>query len=90
MDYMWQKKTSSLQNNEMSESFEDETVSSASANRSRLFAEKLVFSYPVWQGHIEFGEEYTSSRFATDYITDATLLSSSDSRVYEHNIAGFV
>lgn len=90
MDYMWQKKSSSLQNNEMSESFEDETVSSASANRSRLFAEKLVFSYPVWQGHIEFGEEYTSSRFATDYITDATLLSSSDSRVYEHNIAGFV
>lgn len=90
MDYMWQKKTSALLNDELSGSFEDEKVSSSSANHSRLFAEKLVFSYPVWQGRVEFGEEYTSSRFATDYITDALSLSSADSRVDENNVAGFV
>lgn len=67
-----------------------QNVSSATANHSRLFAEKLVFSYPVWKGRIEFGEEYTSSRFATDYITDAALLASTNSRVNETNIAGFV
>lgn len=90
MDFMWQKKTSNLANDEISENFDDTKVSSATANHSRLFAEKLVFSYPVWKGRIEFGEEYTSSRFATDYITDAALLASTNSRVNETNIAGFV
>lgn len=89
-DFMWQKKASDLLNNETSGNFEDARVSSRTTNRSRLFAEKLVLSYPVWKGKFEFGEEYTSSRFATDYITDASLLASADSRVDENNIAGFV
>ena len=90
MDYMWQKKTSALSNNEHSGNFEDARVSSGTIDHSRLFAEKLVFSYPVWKGGVEFGEEYTSSRFATDYTTNAYLLTSADSRVDESNMAGFV
>lgn len=89
-DFMWQKKNSDLFNNEVSGNFEDAQVGSHTTNHSRLFAEKLVLSYPVWKGSVEFGEEYTSSRFATDYITDASLLTSADSRVDENNIAGFV
>ncbi len=90
MDFMWQKSTSDLLNNESSGNFEDAKVSSATTNHSRLFAEKLVLSYPVWKGGIEFGQEYTSSRFATDYTTDASMLASAASRVDESNIAGFV
>lgn len=90
MDFMWQKKTSDLINTETSDSFEDALVTSGTTNHSRLFAEKLVFSYPVWKGAIEFGEEFTSSRFATDYATDASLLQSACSRVDENNIAGFI
>lgn len=90
MDYMWQKKTSALFNNEHSGNFEDALVTSGTIGHSRLFAEKLVFSYPVWKGGVEFGEEYTSSRFATDYTTNASLLTSVDSRVDESNMAGFV
>ena len=54
MDYMWQKSTSELTNNEVSGNFDNTLVTSATTNRSRLFAEKLVFSYPVWKGGIEF------------------------------------
>lgn len=90
LDWMWRKKTSGLLNNEASGNFEDARVTSSGTNRSRLFAEKLVFSYPVWRGGIEFGEEYTSSRFATDYVTDASMLACADSRVDEDNMAGFV
>lgn len=89
MDYVWQKKTSDLLNNETSGNFEDAQVRSATTNHSHLFAEKLVLSYPIGKGTIELGEEYTSSRFATDYTTDASLLTSTDSRVDENNIAGF-
>lgn len=90
MDYMWQKKRSGMLNDESSENYEDDRVSSSTINRSRLFAEKLVFGYPLWKGKIEIGEEFTSSRFATDYVTDASLLRSADSRVDENNIAGFI
>ncbi|MDE6359925.1 MAG: hypothetical protein K2L39_01695, partial [Muribaculaceae bacterium] len=62
MDFMWQKSTSDLLNNESSGNFEDAKVSSATTNHSRLFAEKLVLSYPVWKGGIEVGHEYTSAR----------------------------
>lgn len=90
MDFMWRKKRSELHNGESSGNFEDATVSSRTVGRSRLFAEKLVLSHPLWKGGIEVGQEYTSSRFATDYRTDAAMLKSADSRVDESNIAGFV
>ena len=90
MDYMWQKDNSNLLNDEASGNFDDARVASSTLNHSRLFAEKLVLSYPVWKGSVEFGNEYTSSRFATDYTTNASQLTSADSRVDESNIAGFV
>jgi len=90
IDYMWQKKTSDLRNSETSDNFEDEHVKSSTTNHSRLFAEKLVIGHPLWRGRIEFGEEYTSSRFTTGYHTDASSLTSADSRVEEDNMAGFV
>ncbi|MDE5876731.1 MAG: TonB-dependent receptor [Muribaculaceae bacterium] len=90
MDFMWQKKASDLLNDELSGNFEDAQISSGTTNHSRLVAEKLIFSYPVWKGKIELGEEYTSSRFTTDYITDASSLTSAISQVDENNIAGFI
>ncbi len=89
-DYMWRKETSALINNEASDNYDDARVSSATTNHSRLFAEKLVLGYLLWKGNIEVGEEYTSSRFTTDFATDASLLTDASSRVDESNIAGFV
>ncbi len=90
MDYMWRKNRNSMWNNETSDNFDSSVVNSLGINHSRLLAEKLIFSYPFWKGGIEFGEEYTSSRFSSDYTTDASLISNSNSRVDENNIAGFV
>ena len=89
MDYMWRKSRNSMSNNETSDNFDNSDVTSLGINRSRMFAEKLVFSYPFWKGGIEFGEEYTSSRFSSDYSTDANIVSNATSRVDENNIAGF-
>lgn len=60
------------------------------ANRGRMFAEKLVLSYPVWNGTIEAGEEFVSSRFSSDYVTDAEIVDDANTRVDENNIAGFI
>ena len=88
-DYMWRKSRADKWNNETSENQQNSRVNSLGVNRSRLFAEKLVFSYPFWKGGIEFGEEYTTSRFSSDYTTDAALVNNATSRVDENNIAGF-
>lgn len=90
MDYMWRKTDHRNLSDEASENYQDAMVRSLSVNHSRLFAEKLVMSYPVGKGGVEFGEEYTSSRFATDYKTDAAQLSGNVSRVNENGIAAFV
>lgn len=89
MDYMWRKSRTNMWNDETSENQDNSIVNSIGANRSHLFAERLVFSYPLWKGGIEIGEEYTSSRFSSDYITDASIIGSSASNVEENNIAGF-
>lgn len=89
MDYMWRKSSSDMWNNETSENQDNSIVNSFGSNKSRLFAEKLVFSYPFWKGGIEIGEEYTSSRFSYEYITDAAIIGNATSLVDENNIAGF-
>ena len=90
MDYMWRKNRNSMFNNETSDTQNNSLVNSLGVSRSRMLAEKLVLSYPFGNGGIEFGEEYTSSRFSSGYNTDATLVGNADSRVDENNIAGFV
>lgn len=90
MDYMWRRSRSVAANDESSENFDNTVIDSRSTTRSRLFAEKLVLSYPLWRGEIEVGEEYTSSLFSSGYATDAAMLTGADSRVDEKNIAGFV
>ncbi len=90
VDYMWRKNRTDLSNSENGSSSGASVVRSEGNNRSRLFAQKLVISYPFWKGGIEFGEEYTSSRLTGVYLTDAPQLSDASSQVDEKNIAGFV
>lgn len=89
MDYMWRKSKNDMWNDETSNTMENSIVSSMGINRSRMFAERLVLSYPFWKGGIEVGEEFTSSRFSSDYVTDASILTNANSKVDENNIAGF-
>ncbi len=69
---------------------EDADVSSDSASQNKLYAAKLVFSYPVWKGMLQVGTEETFSRISDSYTVQGATLPSSNSRVREDNIAGFV
>ena len=89
-DYMWSKSRSNVTVDEVSVNQGSALISSFGTNRSRMFAEKLVLSYPLWKGGIEVGEEFVSSRFSSDYMTDAEIIDNADTRVDESNIAGFL
>lgn len=89
-DYMWNKSQSNVTVDEISVNEGNSLINSLGTSRGRMFAEKLVLSYPVWKGSIEVGEEFVSSCFSSDYMTDADIINDADTRVDENNIAGFL
>ena len=69
---------------------QDATVSTESGSDSKLYAAKLVFSYPVWMGQLQVGTEETFSRNRNDYRLTGADIPSTSSRVKEGNAAAFV
>lgn len=88
-DYLWNKNRETSLSNELSEMGDDRNVSTESTNRNRMFAEKLVFSHPLWQGQIQFGEEYTDTRTTNLFTANIPEVADADNRVDESNIAAF-
>lgn len=75
--------------NEAAEQSADRDFTITSTNRYRMLAEKLVLSYPLWRGQIEFGEEYTNTRSTNLSSADIPEISDADNRVDENNMAVF-
>ncbi|MDE5663345.1 MAG: outer membrane beta-barrel protein [Muribaculaceae bacterium] len=88
-DYLWYKSRELSFNNELSEMGDDREVNSTSTNRNRMFAEKLVMTYPLWKGKIEFGQEYTNTRTSNQFFANIPETPDADNRVDESNIAVF-
>lgn len=90
VDYMHFKQRQDSHNNESAQLGDDRTVIITSTNRNRMFAEKLVLSYPLWLGGIEVGEEYINTHSTNLSSANITEISDADSRVEESNMAAFV
>lgn len=88
-DYLWNKNRETSLSSELSEMGDDRNVSTESTNRNRLFAEKLVVSHPLWQGLIQFGEEYTNTRTTNLFTANIPEVADADNHVDESNIAAF-
>lgn len=89
-NYLWYKSRETSFSAESAEQGGDRDVNNFTTNRNRMFAEKLVFSYPIGKGGIEIGEEYTNSRNSNLFTTNLAELGNADNRVDESNIAAFV
>jgi len=89
-DYIWYKNRELTLNDEESEMNEDRVVNTTSTNHNRMFAEKLVLSYPLWHGQIEVGEEYTNTRTSNLFTANIPKVKDADNKVDESNIAAFV
>ena len=68
---------------------QDDFVLSSSGAKSRLYATKLVFSYPVWKGTLEAGTEMTFARRHNTYWIDKPTIADTDAEIKEDNIALF-
>ncbi len=90
MDYMWRKKRETSNQLETNINNEDNVVTSTSIGHSRMFAEKLVLSYPLWKGQLEVGNEYTASQMLNDFNINMTSIGNSNTKSDEKNMAGFL
>ena len=68
---------------------QDDFVLSKSGTRSRLYATKLVLSYPVWKGQLEAGTEMTFVNRNNTYWIDKAIIANTDADITENNIATF-
>ena len=69
---------------------QDTTVSTESSSDNKLYAAKLVLSYPIGMGQLQVGTEETFSRNRDSYRLTGADIPSTSSRVKEDNAAAFV
>ena len=89
-DYTSRKQHSTNQQQELSTEYEDRDVNTESLTRSKMFAEKLFVTHPLWKGQIEIGEEYTNTRWRSSFDNQEGYIANSDNEQHESNIAPFM
>ena len=89
-DYTSRRQQSRNQQQELSTEYEDRDVNTESQTRSKLFAEKLFVTHPLWKGQIEIGEEYTNTRWKSRFDNQEGYIANSNNEQHESNIAPFM
>ena len=89
-DYISRKQQSRNQQQELSTEYEDRDVNTESLTRSKMFAEKLFVTHPLWKGQIEIGEEYTNTRWRSRFDNKEGYIANSNNEQHESNIAPFL
>ena len=89
-DYTSRKQQIRNQQQELSTEYEDRDVNTESQTRSKMFAEKLFVTHPLWKGLIEVGEEYTNTRWRSRFDNPEGYIANSNNEQHESNIAPFM
>jgi len=89
-DYTSRKQQKTNQQQELSAEYEDRDVNTESQTRSKMFAEKLFVTHPLWKGQIEIGEEYTNTRWRSSFDNTEGYIANSNNEQHESNIAPFM
>ena len=88
LDFMTNKST---EEQSIEEKRDNVMASYSTSNRTsnRMYAGKLVLSYPIWKGQLQAGTEMTFVNRKNKYMMTGLALPNSDSDVKEDNIAAF-
>lgn len=89
-DYSFRHQHNRTTQQELSEEYDDRNVSIDNLTRSRMVAEKLIVSHPLWKGQIEVGEEFTYTQWTNDFKNREGYIANSNNEQHERNMAPFV
>ncbi len=88
-DYYFSKKDVSSNTAEKSQEKEDREIHSMNNVRNFLFASKLVLSYPVFNGNLFVGGEYSNTKRNDKYINKENYVPASSSLIKESGLNAF-
>ncbi|MBO4820653.1 MAG: TonB-dependent receptor family protein [Prevotella sp.] len=89
-DYIYRNQHNRNQQQELSDEYEDRYVNTNALTKSKLMAEKLFVTHPLWKGQIEVGEEYTNTRWNSSFENAEGYIANSNNEQHEQAIAPFV
>ena len=89
-DYTFRKQRNRNQQLELSEEYENRDVNTHNLTRSKMMAEKLFVTHPLWKGQIEVGEEYTNTRWNNNFENAEGYIANSNNEQHEQTIAPFI
>ena len=89
-DHTFRKQRNRNQQQELSEKDMDRDVNTENLTRSKLLAEKLFVSHPLWKGQIEVGEEYTNTHWKNRFDNQEGYIDNSNNEQHEQAIAPFM
>ena len=75
---------------ELSEMQDDRTLNTSNHIINRLYASKLIFSYPIGKGSLSAGTEYTYTYRTDDYLNPEGYVESSNTTIQEDNVNVFL
>lgn len=87
--YTWVKSEETRYDEEYSDNLENRVIHTGGGNRSRMFAGKLILSYPIAMGELNLGSEMSHTSTTGTYMNEENYVTSSDTKIKENNIAGF-
>lgn len=89
-DFYKSYQSSRSQVTEISQEFDNRTITSYNNVNNQLIASKLVLSYPVLKGQLSFGTEYTNTKREDTYLNEENYVPSSNTTIHETNNSYFV
>lgn len=89
-DYLRSKITNNQEQQEVSENYESRTITTSNQNNNSLFAAKAILTYPVANGEISIGEEYTNTSRTNIFQNTESILPNSNNKIKENNWGTFI
>ncbi len=74
---------------ESSQEYDDRVINSSNEIENRLFATRLVLTYPLLGGQLTAGNEYTRTKRIDDYTTDLLTIPSTNTSIHDENTSFF-
>ncbi|MDO4496503.1 MAG: outer membrane beta-barrel protein [Bacteroidales bacterium] len=87
--YHFGKSSESEQTTEISQTADSRVVNTVSQSTGKLWAGKIILTYPIWKGKLSFGHEITSSNTMYDYSNLQHIVASANNEIKESNAAVF-
>ncbi len=86
----WGRTVNIRQTEELSQNYNDRSVTTDYHYNSILYASKLILTYPIGKGNFKVGSDYSYTKRNENYTNDQHYVNDENNHISEKKIAGFI